>query len=153
MVHFVYGNRGGRFGTATEVHRSHIALIRVSGEITAGKSEGGVFSGSVSGSDDIVAQLERARKSRSAKAIVLRINSPGGSAAGSEEVNKEIYRVRQSGKPVYTSMADVAASGGYWIASASDKIYADANTLTGSIGVIFQLTDLSGLLKKVRSNS
>lgn len=131
---------------------SHVALIRVTGVITAGKSESGLFSGSSAGSDDLIDQLERARKSREVKAIVLRINSPGGSPAGSEEVYNEIVRVRNSGKKVYTSMADVAASGGYYIASASDKIYADSSTLTGSIGVIWDITDMSGLYKKIGFN-
>ncbi len=131
---------------------SHVALIRVTGVITAGKSESGLFSGSSAGSDDLITQLERARKSDDVKAIVLRINSPGGSPAGSEEVYKEIMRVRRSGKVVYTSMADVAASGGYYIASASDKIYADSSTLTGSIGVIWDITDMSGLYKKIGFN-
>jgi len=117
----------------------HVAVIHVSGVITAGKSESGLFSGSAVGSEDLVAQLERARKNDDAKAIVLRINSPGGSPAGSEEVYKEIMRIRRGkdAKPVYTSMADVAASGGYYIACASDRIYADSSTRTGSIGVIW----------------
>lgn len=130
----------------------HIALIRVSGIITAGKSESGLFSGATCGSDDLVEQLERARKNDGAKAIVLRINSPGGSPAGSEEVYRELMRIRRSGKPVYVSMADVAASGGYYIACASDRIYADASTLTGSIGVIWSVDDMSGLYKKIGFN-
>ena len=131
---------------------NHVALIRVTGVITAGKSESGMFSSSSAGSDDLIAQLERARKCNDVRAIVLRIDSPGGSPAGSEEVYHEIMRVRRSGKVVYTSMADVAASGGYYIASASDKIYADASTLTGSIGVIWDITDMSGLYKKIGFN-
>lgn len=131
---------------------SHVALIRVTGVITAGKSESGLFSGSSAGSEDLIEQLERARKSGDVKAIVIRINSPGGSPAASEEVYNEIKRVRRSGKIVYTSMADVAASGGYYIASATDRIYADASTLTGSIGVIWDITDMSGLYKKIGFN-
>lgn len=130
----------------------HIALIRVDGIITAGRSEAGFFSGATSGSEDLIAQLERARKNKSVAAIVLRINSPGGSPAGSEEVYNEIMRVRRAGKIVYTSMADVAASGGYYIASASDRIYADSSTLTGSIGVIWSTADMSGLYKKIGYN-
>jgi len=131
---------------------SHVALIRVSGVITAGRSQSGIFSGSYCGSDDLIEQLERARKNDDVKAIVLRIDSPGGSPAGSEEVYNEIMRVRRAGKIVYTSMADVAASGGYYIASASDRIYANASTLTGSIGVIWDVTDMSGLYKKIGFN-
>lgn len=130
----------------------HVALIRVDGVITAGKGQAGIFSGSTCGSEDLIAQLEKARKNKSVAAIVLRINSPGGSPAGSEEVYNEIMRVRKAGKIVYTSMADVAASGGYYIASASDRIYADSSTLTGSIGVIWDITDMSGLYKKIGFN-
>lgn len=139
------------FGGVSD-YGKHVAIIRVTGVITAGRSESGLFGGSVSGSEDVISQLERARKNRDVKAIVLRINSPGGSPAGSEEVYNEIMRVRRSGKIVYTSMADVAASGGYYIACASDRIYADSSTLTGSIGVIWDITDMSGLYKKIGFN-
>ena len=135
------GGRSGRSG--------NIALIRIGGVITAGKSGSSLFGDSSCGSEDIVSQLERARKSRAIKAIVLRINSPGGSPSGSEEVYNSIMRLRKAGKLVYTSMGDVAASGGYYIASASDKIYADSSTLTGSIGVIWDGADLSQLYKKI----
>jgi len=129
----------------------HIALIRVDGVITAGRSESGLFSGPYCGSEDVVEQLERARKNKDVGAVVLRINSPGGSPAGSEEVYNEIMRVRKD-KPVYASMADVAASGAYYIASASNRIYADSSTLTGSIGVIWDVADMSGLYKKIGFN-
>ena len=140
-------------GVAKNVDRGgNVALIRVSGVITGGESDNSPFGSSSTGSEDLIDELEKARKNKAVKAIVLRINSPGGSAAGSEEVYNEIVRIRKSGKPIYTSMGDVAASGGYYIASACDKIYADANTLTGSIGVIFQTSDLSGLFKKIGVN-
>ena len=139
-------------GSSAMQRGSHIALIRVDGVITGGQSGGSVFGGSGAGSEDLISQLEKARKDDDAKAIVIRINSPGGSAAGSEEVYNEIMRIRKEGKPVYTSMGDVAASGGYFIASACDKIYADTSTLTGSIGVIFETTDISGLYKKLGIN-
>lgn len=139
-------------GEVSDYGGRHVALIRVSGVITAGKSESGFMSGSTCGSEDLISQLEKARKDDDAKAILLRINSPGGSPAGSEEVYNEIMRIRRSGKPVYVSMADVAASGGYYIASASDRIYADSSTLTGSIGVIWDVTDMSGLYKKIGFN-
>jgi len=139
------------FGGISE-YGSHIALIRVEGIITAGKSGSGLFSGSYCGSEDVIEQLERARKNDDVKAIVLRMDSPGGSPAGSEEVYNEIMRVRRGGKIVYTSMADVAASGGYYIACASDRIYADSSTLTGSIGVIWDITDMSGLYRKIGFN-
>ena len=131
------------------VRGRHIALIRVSGTITAGRSGGSLFGDAFAGSEDIVAQLEKARKDGNAKAVLIRINSPGGSAAGSQEIYDEINRVRRAGKPVYCSMGSVAASGGYYIASACDKIFADGSTITGSIGVIFELADMSALFKKI----
>lgn len=135
--------------TGEESSEEHVALIRVSGPITGGSS-GSDFWGEVrAGSEDIVDQLERARKNPHARAIVIRIDSPGGSGAGSEEIYNQIMRVRKRGKPVYTSMADIAASGGYYIASACHKIYADANTVTGSIGVIFSVADMSELFRKI----
>jgi protease-4 len=96
----------------------------------------------------LVEQLEKARKDSSVKAIVLRINSPGGSAAASEEIYNEILRVRER-KPVYASMGDVAASGGYYIAAACNRVYANSATATGSIGVIMESPNLSGLFKKL----
>lgn len=135
-----------------KVTGDHIALIRVSGVITAGRSEPGLFGDAVSGSEDIVSQLVKARRDRSAKAVLIRINSPGGSPAGSEEVWNEIRRVREAGKPVYVSMGDVAASGGYYIACAADRIFADDSTITGSIGVIVNTADLSGLYRKIGVN-
>lgn len=127
----------------------NLALIRVTGTITGGKGSAGVFGGGSTGAEDLVSQLEKARKDDGIKAIVIRINSPGGSAAGSEEVWNEIMRVRKSRKPVYASMADVAASGGYYIASACDRIYANGSTVTGSIGVIFSGADMSELYRKI----
>ncbi|MCX6345471.1 MAG: signal peptide peptidase SppA [Armatimonadetes bacterium] len=131
------------------VSGEHVALLHVSGVITGGKSSSSMFGDSVVGSEDLVAQLESLRKKSGVKVIVLRINSPGGSASGSEEVYNEIVRVRKAGKLVYASMGDLAASGGYYIASACDKIYANSSTMTGSIGVIFPLADLSDLYKKI----
>ncbi len=127
----------------------HVALVRVSGAITGGGSESDVWGSTSAGSEDIVDQLERARKNKNAKAVVIRINSPGGSAAGSEEIYNQIMRIRKEGKPVYASMADVAASGGYYVASACNRIYADSNTITGSIGVIFSVGDMSELFRKI----
>ncbi|OFX16910.1 MAG: hypothetical protein A2Z18_01655 [Armatimonadetes bacterium RBG_16_58_9] len=140
------------FRGAGEQHGEHVALIRINGLITAGSSGSSLFDGNVSGSEDVVEQLEKARESSSVKAVVIRINSPGGSPAGSEEIYRAIRRVRNSGKVVYASMGDVAASGGYYIAAPCNKIYSDASTITGSIGVIFETADLSSLFKKIGMN-
>jgi protease IV len=127
-----------------------VAIIHVSGVITGGSSGGGgLFDDSHAGAEGLIKSLERARNDNDVKAIVLRINSPGGSAAGSQEVYDEIMKVRRDGKVVVTSMGDLAASGGYYIACASDKIYANGSTLTGSIGVIMETSDMSQLFKKL----
>lgn len=125
-----------------------VGIVRVSGTITGGKGGGDLFN-SGAGAERIISELEKARKSDSIKAVVIRINSPGGSAAGSEEVYNEILKVRASGKPVIASMADIAASGGYYIASGSNEIMSDAATLTGSIGVIMEMEDLQKLFGKI----
>jgi protease-4 len=113
-----------------------IALVRVEGVILDAK--------------DTVADLKRFGDSSSVKAIVLRIDSPGGGVVPSQEIHDAVLRVRnKQNKTVVASMGTVAASGGYYIAAAADRIIANPGTLTGSIGVIMELVNLEGLLKKV----
>lgn len=122
-----------------------LALVYAVGPIMSGKSESG-FSGSTMGSDTIVEALHKANDDESVKAIVLRINSPGGSALASDV----IWRATQSiDKPIIASMSDVAASGGYYIAMGADKIYAEPGTITGSIGVVGGKLAMNGLYKKL----
>lgn len=104
--------------------------------------------GVINESDDAVDALKTFEKSPAVKAIVVRIESPGGGVAPSQEIYEAIRRVRQS-KPVVASMGGVAASGGYYIASACDTIVANPGTLTGSIGVIMELGNVEGLLQKL----
>lgn len=100
--------------------------------------------------DEAVARLEMARADEGVKAVVLRINSPGGSVTGSDVLFREIRRFRElSGKPVVVSMAEVAASGGYYIALAADRIYANPTTITGSIGVIVPTINFSDGLGRI----
>ncbi|MBX3379735.1 MAG: signal peptide peptidase SppA [Phycisphaeraceae bacterium] len=100
--------------------------------------------------DDIVARLEMAGADAGVKAVVLRINSPGGSVTGSDEVYREVIRFREkTGKPVVVSMAEVAASGGYYVSLAADKIVAHPTTITGSIGVIIPTINFSAGLAKI----
>jgi protease-4 len=93
--------------------------------------------------------IRKARDDKSLKALVLRVNSPGGSAFGSELVRRELELTRKSGKPVVVSMGDVAASGGYWISMAADEVLADAGTITGSIGVVGVLPTAEGAMDKL----
>jgi protease IV len=96
-----------------------------------------------------VRELREHADNASIKAVVLRVNSPGGVVAPTQEIFAAVQRVRKGGKPVIASLGSVAASGGYYVATAADRIYANPGTLTGSIGVIMQLANIEGLLKKV----
>ncbi len=125
-----------------------IGLITIEGLILSGSGGGGLFGG-FAGSDTIVRQLVQARRDPSIKAVVLRVNSPGGSAAASQEIYGEVLKLRRTRKPVIVSMGDVAASGGYYVAAAADKIVANGSTMTGSIGVIMEFMNLQGLYGKV----
>jgi protease-4 len=137
---------GARYGGTTT--GGNMALIRVEGVITAGGAGGGPFGGGGASAEEIVQELQKAATDSGVKAILIRINSPGGSAAGSQEMYRQVREVRER-KPVFVSMGDVAASGGYYVASASDRIFADPGTITGSIGVISASIELSGLLNKI----
>jgi len=99
--------------------------------------------------DDVVRELKELRDNPSVRAVVIRINSPGGVVAPTQEVHDAIERLRAAGKPVVASLGAVAASGGYYIAVAADQIYANPGTLTGSIGVIMQMANFEPLMKKV----
>jgi protease-4 len=99
--------------------------------------------------DGLVRDLDRYREDASVAAVVIRINSPGGVVAPTQEIFAAVERVRAAGKPVVASLGAVAASGGYYVAVAADRVFASPGTLTGSIGVVMQLANLEGLLKKV----
>jgi protease-4 len=99
--------------------------------------------------DELVRDLRRHRENPLVRAVVVRINSPGGVVAPAQEIHAAILRLREAGKPVVASLGAVAASGGYYVAVAADQIYANPGTLTGSIGVIMQLANVGGLMKKV----
>ena len=109
------------------------------GEIAVVEVEGVIYR-----SEKIVEKLHQAEKDKSIKAIILRINSPGGAVGPTQEIYEEVIRIDKD-KPVYASFESVAASGGYYIAAATRKIYTNAGSLTGSIGVIMEFMDLSKL--------
>lgn len=122
-----------------------IALIRIEGSISSSKSQ--IFGGA--SSEEIIRLLKQAREDPSIKAVVIRINSPGGSAAASQEIYGEIIRLKKSGKPVVASIGDIATSGGYYVASAANKIVAEPGAITGSIGAIMVVPQLTEFLKKL----
>jgi protease-4 len=118
---------------------NRIAVIIAEGEIVSGKADG------VISSEKFAAEIRKARKNESIKAIVLRINSPGGSVLASEVIWREVAEA-QKAKPVIVSMGEVAASGGYYIAAPADTIVAQPNTITGSIGIFGMMFNVQELL-------
>lgn len=138
----------GLNGRARAGGQEKIGIIYVDGIIMGGRGQTSLFS-EYGGTDTVIRQLHEAREDSSIKAVVLRINSPGGSAPASQEVGEEIKKLRQSGKIVVSSMGDVAASGGYWLAACTDRIYANPATLTGSIGVYMPYSNWEELYKKI----
>ncbi|MEZ9607183.1 signal peptide peptidase SppA [Vibrio cyclitrophicus] len=112
-----------------------VAVIVASGAIMDGKQPRGTVGG-----DTTAALLRQARNGDQVKAVVLRVDSPGGSAFASEVIRNEIEAIKQAGKPVVVSMSSLAASGGYWISMGADKILAQPTTLTGSIGIFSVIT-------------
>ena len=99
--------------------------------------------------DDLVREVRAHRDNPQVKAVVIRINSPGGVVGPTQELHQALMRVREAGKPVVASLGSVAASGGYYTAVAADRIFANPGTLTGSIGVIMQMANVENLFKKV----
>jgi protease-4 len=121
-----------------------VAVVIAAGEISDGKAPAGKIGGlSTSG------LIRKAREDDSIKAIVLRVDSPGGSAFGSELIRRELELTRSAGKPVVVSMGNVAASGGYWISMSADEVIADPATITGSIGVFALLPTADKAMEKI----
>lgn len=125
-----------------------IALVHVTGTIVGGRSGSDSISGELAGHETVVERLQQAADRDEVRAIVLRVDSPGGSALASDLVLQEIRRSRDR-KPVVVSMGETAASGGYYVAMEADEIWADPLSLTGSIGVFLLKPDLSGAIDKL----
>lgn len=149
-----------RFVTAADYVRSSppaaagpvIALIGGEGAIETGEGDTGFGGGAAIGSDRLSRAIDSAARESSVRAIVLRIDSPGGSAIASDQIWDAVVRARQAGKPVVVSMGSVAASGGYYIAAPADRIVANASTLTGSIGVVAGKVVIDGALQRLGVN-
>jgi protease IV len=131
----------------------YVAMIHAHGPIRSGRSGRGPGGGSGMGSDTIGAALRSAATDDKARAVVLRVNSPGGSATASDTIWREVVRIRAAGKPVVVSMGDVAASGGYFISAPADVIVAQPGTITGSIGVIMGKPVLREMFGRAGVNS
>jgi protease-4 len=136
---------GGESSSSTRKGKK-IAVVYALGPIMTGKSESSLFGGEVMGSTTIVEALRKANDDKNVVAIVLRVDSPGGSALASDLIWHETQVIK---KPIVASMGDVAASGGYYISMGADKIVASPSTITGSIGVVGGKLAIKGLLDKV----
>jgi protease-4 len=119
---------------ALRIHKKLIGLVEIKGIVLSARP--------------YVEQIQRFRKISNVKAILIRVDSPGGSVAPSQEIHEAIHRTREE-KPVVASLGSVAASGGYYIASAAEKIFANPGTLTGSIGVAMHLRNFRDLMSKI----
>jgi len=127
-----------------QMSRSQVAVVVAEGDIMVGEQPPGSIGG-----DSTSELIRQARYDDSVKAVVLRVDSPGGSSFASDLILRELELTRQAGKPVVVSMGGVAASGGYWISMSGDEIYASADTITGSIGIFGMLPTFQGTLAKV----
>lgn len=124
--------------------RPQVAVVVAAGEITDGEQPAGTIGGKSTS-----ALLREARDDDDVKAVVLRVDSPGGGVYPSEEIRREVAALKAAGKPVVVSMGDLAASGGYWISMNADRIYADPSTITGSIGIFGLIPNVTRTLDKV----
>jgi len=129
-----------------------IALVGGEGAIETGNGEQGFAAGPVIGSDRLSHAIDSAANDAAVRAIIVRIDSPGGSAIASDQIRDAVVRARQAGKPVVVSMGSVAASGGYYITAPADRIVANASTLTGSIGVVAGKIVVDGALQRLGVN-
>lgn len=134
---------GGLLGGKT------ITVVHAEGAIVSGESGSPIFGGRMIGDRTVVKQLDELREDEDVVAVVLRVNSPGGSGLASDNIWRAVERLKAAGKPVVVSMGDYAASGGYYISAPADWIVAEPGTLTGSIGVFGGKLNLAGTWEKV----
>lgn len=129
-----------------------IAMVSGQGSIVTGNGETGLGGGAAIGGDAMADAIDNAAASDEVRAIIVRVDSGGGSAIASDQIWDAVVRAREAGKPVIVSMASLAASGGYYLAAPADLIIANATTLTGSIGVVFGKVVIDGALEQVGVN-
>lgn len=124
--------------------QAQVAVVVAEGEISGGEQPPGSVGG-----ESTAALLRDARDEDAIKAVVLRVDSPGGEVFASEQIRREVVELKKAGKPVVVSMGDMAASGGYWISMDADRIYADPSTITGSIGIFGLIPTIPRTLDKI----
>jgi len=129
--------------------RPVVAVVRVEGTIASGKSRNEPLGVGIAGAETVARLVKEAASDPRVRALVLRVDSPGGDGLASDLIWREVMQARRAGKPVVASMGDLAASGGYLVSVGADAIVAEPSTLTGSIGVFALKPDLSGLLGKL----
>jgi len=142
---FFIGLLSGGFGRASYNVGDSVYEIRLEGVIS-GEKYASLLSGETVTPEEIIGQLDEAEKNPNVKAILLRVNSPGGSPAASQEIYEELRKMK---KPVVVSVSDTCASGAYYIASAADRIIANRSSSVGSIGVIMQIPNYEDLYEKL----
>lgn len=128
--------------------RDRIKVIRLEGMIVD-KTDSSILPAKTGSASSCTRALRKAAKDERVKAVLIRMNTPGGTVATSQEITEAVEAVKAAKKPVYVSMADLSASGGYYVAAAADKIYALPGSITGSIGVIMHLMNFKSLGEKV----
>jgi protease-4 len=139
------GRERGR-GAAAPFSTSKVAVVELSGIMTSSQNVGS----RATSARKLIAQLEKYREDASVKAIVLRVDTPGGTVVAAQEIYGELLRLRaDAGKKIVVSMGDVAASGGYYVSCAADRVFASPGTMTGSIGVIMQFPSYQALFGKI----
>lgn len=131
-------------GLAAVDERPEVAVVVAEGEIVGGEQPPGTIGG-----ESTAEVLRAARDDDAVKAVVLRVNSPGGEVYASEQIRREVAALKEAGKPVVVSMGDLAASGGYWISMNADRIYANPSTITGSIGIFGLIPTFPRTLDKI----
>lgn len=124
--------------------RAQVAVVVAAGEISGGDQPAGRIGG-----ESTSALLRQALDDDKVKAVVMRVDSPGGEVFASEQIRREVVALQQAGKPVVVSMGDLAASGGYWISMNADRIYADPSTISGSIGIFGLIPNFARALDKI----
>ncbi|WP_158880503.1 signal peptide peptidase SppA [Rhodanobacter sp. L36] len=130
--------------SGVELFKPGVTVVVAEGEIAGGKASPGSIGG-----ESTAALIRDAREDRKTKALVLRVNSPGGEVYAAEQIRREVELTREAGIPVVVSMGDVAASGGYWISMNANRIFAEPNTITGSIGIFGMYYSVPNTLAKL----
>ncbi len=139
-----------RSGGGEPAGRDYVAVVRIDGAIYGGAEAGGLLAQQQgTASERVMRELREARLDPHAKAVLLRVNTPGGSAAAAQEIAEEVDKLRSGGKPVVVSMGDLCASAGYWIASRGDYLFASPASMTGSIGVYIDYNNIEELMDKL----